>query len=504
MDIVFDPNAFFTAMDLISKMAENDGSGSGLDADLLDGHHGSYYLPEGSYTPSDVLAKLLTVHGPGSNLNADLLDGVHIAQILAQGTDIPSAANLNNYTSTGLYHQNSNANAEAGSNYPVALAGMLEVIQDGMMVYQKYTAYDSTHNVYVRTCYNGTWYSWIRLLNQNDLTTINNNLALKLNLSEFTASNILNLIKQVDGSGTGLDADTLDGTHLSTLNAAINAKLPSSSYTASDVLSKLLGVDGPGCGLNADLLDGQHGSYYLPASSFNASAVLNLVKSVDGHGSGLDADTVDAATPSATGGTANAIVKSRSGGTISPDYLPGFEDETGTFRILKLINRRVISSGSPVSYVDFTGLNGNSDEEYILKFNIYKNGTGDVSFILQFNGDTGNNYSSQVKGYVDNGGARIEDELNLSEQVLRIGQTRFNAVNWLNGKAEIWAKTGSPRFVRARSSFYVQQSQSGFDESSGFWNNTANIISSIRFRNTSSNTFYGTVELCKLVDLVIS
>lgn len=40
-------------------------------------------------------------------------------------------------------------------------------------------------------------------------------------------------------------------------------KLESSSYTAADVLSKLSSVDGDGSGLDADLLDGQHGSHYL-------------------------------------------------------------------------------------------------------------------------------------------------------------------------------------------------------------------------------------------------
>lgn len=55
----------------------NDGSGSGLDADLLDGQQGAYYLPAASYTAPDVLAKLVTVDGSGSGLDADLLDGYH-------------------------------------------------------------------------------------------------------------------------------------------------------------------------------------------------------------------------------------------------------------------------------------------------------------------------------------------------------------------------------------------------------------------------------------------
>lgn len=55
--------------------AGNDGAASGLDADLLDGQQGSYYLAASTYTAADVLAKLLTVDGAASNLDADLLDG---------------------------------------------------------------------------------------------------------------------------------------------------------------------------------------------------------------------------------------------------------------------------------------------------------------------------------------------------------------------------------------------------------------------------------------------
>ena len=55
--------------------ASNDGSGSGLDADLLDGQHGSYYLPVASYTAADVKAKMLSQDGAGSTLDADMLDG---------------------------------------------------------------------------------------------------------------------------------------------------------------------------------------------------------------------------------------------------------------------------------------------------------------------------------------------------------------------------------------------------------------------------------------------
>lgn len=70
-----------------------DGAGSGIDADMLDGQHGSYYaniparlgytpLNAAAYTAVDVRAKLLGVDGAGSGVDADLLDGEHASAFL--------------------------------------------------------------------------------------------------------------------------------------------------------------------------------------------------------------------------------------------------------------------------------------------------------------------------------------------------------------------------------------------------------------------------------------
>ena len=62
----------------------NHGSASGLDADLLDGQHGSYYYPASNpngytndQTAAEILTAIKTVDGSGSGLDADLLDGQH-------------------------------------------------------------------------------------------------------------------------------------------------------------------------------------------------------------------------------------------------------------------------------------------------------------------------------------------------------------------------------------------------------------------------------------------
>ena len=51
----------------------------------------------------------------------------------------------------------------------------------------------------------------------------------------------------------------------------ITDAVSSSTYTASDVLAKLLTVDGNGSGLDADLLDGQTGPYYTTASNLTGT-----------------------------------------------------------------------------------------------------------------------------------------------------------------------------------------------------------------------------------------
>ena len=61
-----------------------------------------------------------------------------------------------------------------------------------------------------------------------------------------------------------------DPNFATTVTNSIATKLPSASYTAADVLTKIKTVDGTGSGLDADLLDGQQGSYYAAASSLSS------------------------------------------------------------------------------------------------------------------------------------------------------------------------------------------------------------------------------------------
>jgi len=76
---------------------------------------------------------------------------------------------------------------------------------------------------------------------------------------------------------TGTELNFVDGV-TSDIQTQLDTKLASASYTAADVLAKLITVDGAGSGVDADLLDGNSSAAFATASHAHAQAdVTNLV-----------------------------------------------------------------------------------------------------------------------------------------------------------------------------------------------------------------------------------
>lgn len=82
-----------------------------------------------------------------------------LSNTMSQKGLIGDAVNLDSYGSTGIWHQNLNAQAATGSNYPAALAGRLEVLASGSFLYQTYTAYQN-NSMYRRSWYSTAWSPW--------------------------------------------------------------------------------------------------------------------------------------------------------------------------------------------------------------------------------------------------------------------------------------------------------------------------------------------------------
>jgi hypothetical protein len=100
---------------------------------------------------------------------AGYLDSLEKGKISKSPIIIPLNANLNNFTESGFYAQNTNAKAQTGSNYPLvpptiglAYAGLLRVVNDGANIYQEYqVAGIPTNPVYWRAFFgNLGWTPW--------------------------------------------------------------------------------------------------------------------------------------------------------------------------------------------------------------------------------------------------------------------------------------------------------------------------------------------------------
>ena len=107
--------------------------------------------------------------------------------------------------------------------------------------------------------------------------------ALSAKSTVAAADKILILDSSAGGAGKLITADKFA---TAAQGAKADAALPASSYTAADVLTKIKTVDGAGSGLDADTVDGQQASAFQPASSaINTSNI--------GSQSVRNADTVD-------------------------------------------------------------------------------------------------------------------------------------------------------------------------------------------------------------------
>ena len=101
------------------------------------------------------------------------------------------------------------------------------------------------------------------------------------------------------------------------LQGELDSKLDSSGYTAADVLTKIKTVDGTGSGLDADLLDGQQATYFATAASVTAESAARV--------SG-DSTTLS----SAQSYTDNAIANLVNGADAAFDTLKEIQDAMAT------------------------------------------------------------------------------------------------------------------------------------------------------------------------------
>jgi len=165
------------------------------------GNHASAgYLASSSYTAADVLTKIKTVDGSGSGLDADLLDGYHKERYHRSALSTFTSGDWNNLTTHGTVKiQHSNFNSDTNpppASYAYGIAETLEAEVGGenrtLQIYYPHSNGDRAH--YIRMFNSSSWTDWRTVPHTvSGAQTV------------WHSNN--------DGSGSGLDADLLDGQH---------------------------------------------------------------------------------------------------------------------------------------------------------------------------------------------------------------------------------------------------------------------------------------------------
>ena len=254
----------------------NDGSGSGLDADLLDGQHGSYYRP---------VSQATTLTGP------------------VTGSGTTSISTLNPYQTSTTF-QGSNGNSP-----------------DSAMEYQQTASLSDTKLVP-----SGDWYNSIRLGHGDPYNYYSNTIAIKMTgtqVGTLYTQTISNNTAQGwnkhwhnnnDGASSGLDADLLDGQHGSYYAPA---------STVPTVHNGTLTVQGAGSVSGSGT--------FTANSSGNATITLTgatIPSSLPANGG--NADTLDGFNSSQSGGADRVLVTQSNGYLTVGNWIYG-ADNTGLY-----------------------------------------------------------------------------------------------------------------------------------------------------------------------------
>lgn len=119
----------------------------------------------GESAPLNVPPVVLDVVNTGDYVWCEWFDQQLVVKGRIQDGAVPqlgSTEDLNSFVYTGKWNQPLTANTSSAHNYPVLLAGLLEVVRaetNGSMIHQTYSAYNGSAR-YWRTFYNTSWLPW--------------------------------------------------------------------------------------------------------------------------------------------------------------------------------------------------------------------------------------------------------------------------------------------------------------------------------------------------------
>jgi DNA-binding FrmR family transcriptional regulator len=242
-----------TAAEILTAIKTVDGTTSGLDADLLDGQEGTHYLDFGNFTnlPDPDIDVTLTgkVTGTGSTTLTDLGNGSISITTALEDTGV-TAASYGSATAIPVITVDDDGRITAAST--AAIKGIESLTWHNANTTLNLEAGDGTHFL--------------------------------ANIHEFGELDITGNIT-ISGTVDGRDV-SVDGAKLDLIEAGATA-----DQTAAEILTAIKTVDGAGSGLDADLLDGQHASDILAAAQSQAASnvkdstiTIDAGNAIDGGG----------------------------------------------------------------------------------------------------------------------------------------------------------------------------------------------------------------------------
>ena len=278
----------YTAADVLTKIKTVDGTTSGLDADLLDGLHSTSFATSAQGTKADTAvqpaaiansANWDTAYGWGDHGTEGYLTTVAWGDVTSKPTLFDGAyASLSGKPTLGTAASTAStayATSAQGTSADTAF-GWGNHASGGYLASSSYTAADVLTKI---KTVDGT------------TSGLDADLLDGLHSTSFATSaqgTLANSAVQPAAIANSANWDTAYGWG----DHASGGYLTSSSYTAADVLTKIKTVDGFGSGLDADLLDGQQKSDFILktetnqtiSGSLNLSTQLTLTSTSEGSG----------------------------------------------------------------------------------------------------------------------------------------------------------------------------------------------------------------------------